>query len=132
MAPGTSARASELPSGDLIPEIVIEYCHNNELKWRTNLVDVEDDLESRLLGAQRSELPFSLTVPGKGLVEGVLWCACRPLADRTNHLNIENVDPNNECTFCGAFHVNCGLLRMVSYRPTIKSESVAVLIVLAL
>ena len=41
--------------------------------WATPLASIADDLESRYLTAAASEFRFTLAVPGKGDVAGVLW-----------------------------------------------------------
>eukprot|EP00892_Ulva_mutabilis_P012666 jgi/Ulvmu1/9772/UM056_0012.1 len=64
---------SKLPTGDLLPTIVVQYCHNAEIVWSRDLRDVQDDLESLYLAAKGDELSFALDVPGKGNVEGTLW-----------------------------------------------------------
>lgn len=63
-----------LPTGDLLPSIVVQYCHNSAMLWSKDLRDVHDDLESQYLAAKGDQLSFSLDVPGKGNVEGTLWC----------------------------------------------------------
>lgn len=64
-----------LPTGDLVPEIVVQLCSESGVLWERNLLDVTDDLESQYLAAKASDFRFTLDVRGKGAVEGVLWCA---------------------------------------------------------
>jgi hypothetical protein len=46
--------------------------------WARQLVQVEDDLESRYLAAQRSKLDFALDVPNHGKPLSVRNRHCRP------------------------------------------------------
>eukprot|EP00798_Chlamydomonas_sp_ICE-L_P006652 gene6652-3314_t len=62
-----------LPSGEPAPNIVIEYLRGTRVMWRRDLADVEDDMETRYLQAARSNFEFTLMVPGRGAIEGVLW-----------------------------------------------------------
>jgi hypothetical protein len=64
-----------LPTGDLLPRITVQSITGSELKWSVDLDTINDDLESRYLQAKGDELHFSFDVPGKGVVDGVLWCA---------------------------------------------------------
>ena len=64
----------QLPTGDLLPTIVVQYCHDSRIMWSRDLRDVDDDLESQYLAAKGDQLQFALDVPGKGNVEGTLWC----------------------------------------------------------
>eukprot|EP00198_Chlamydomonas_reinhardtii_P012225 XP_001701562.1 predicted protein [Chlamydomonas reinhardtii] len=63
----------ELPGGEAMPHIVVEYMVGGRCVWRRPLVEVDDDLETRYVRAAQARLEFSLDVPGKGAVEGVLW-----------------------------------------------------------
>lgn len=66
-------KSSSLPSGQAIPNIMIEHHTEGSDSWEANLADVNDDTESLYLKAQQAQLPFTLTVPGHGTVSGVLW-----------------------------------------------------------
>ena len=44
------------------------------MQWQMDLDAVDDDLESRYLAAKGDEMQFTLEVPGKGVVDGALWC----------------------------------------------------------
>lgn len=70
---GRSTQA-RLPTGDLLPTIVVQYCRDSRILWSRDLRDVDDDLESQYLAAKGDQLSFALDVPGKGNVEGTLWC----------------------------------------------------------
>jgi hypothetical protein len=60
-------RSDRLPNGERIPIVRVErlLC-NGSCCWARQLVEVQDDLESRYLAAQRSKLDFALTVPNHG------------------------------------------------------------------
>lgn len=47
-------------AGNANPEIVIEHIRDGNLAWSRSLADIEDDMQTRYLRAQRSELPFTL------------------------------------------------------------------------
>ena len=64
-----------LPTGDLLPRITVQSVQGAQTVWSMDLDTVEDDLESRYLAAKGDDMHFSLDVPGKGVVDGVLWCA---------------------------------------------------------
>ena len=66
-------KSSTLPSGQSVPDIVIQHAADGAMAWEAHLVDVNDDTESLYLRAQQAQLPFSLTVPDHGVVAGVLW-----------------------------------------------------------
>ncbi|KAG2443092.1 hypothetical protein HYH02_009506 [Chlamydomonas schloesseri] len=72
-AAGDAAGRRELPGGEAMPHIVVEYLVGGRCVWRRPLVEVDDDLETRYVRAAQARLEFSLDVPGKGAVEGVLW-----------------------------------------------------------
>ena len=63
-----------LPTGDLLPRITIQWFKGGNVLWARDLDKVSDDLESQYLAAQGDQLPFVLDVPGRGPVDGVLWC----------------------------------------------------------
>eukprot|EP00775_Hariotina_reticulata_P002831 gene2831-3124_t len=69
----TKSRASQLPNGERIPDIVVERLVGTGVAWRKLLVEVDDDLESCYLAAHRDKMEFVLSVPNHGRVEGVLW-----------------------------------------------------------
>lgn len=60
-------RSDLLPNGERIPNVHVErlLCEGS-CCWSRQLVEVQDDLESRYLAAQRSALEFALTVPNHG------------------------------------------------------------------
>jgi hypothetical protein len=62
-----------LPNGEPLPEVKILHMVSDRLAWAHSLVDVNDDMETRILRTQKAELPFALDVPGKGTVSGVLY-----------------------------------------------------------
>lgn len=63
---GPRRAAGLLPSGEPAPEVVVEFTCGSRLLWRRSLAEVEDDMESMYLRAQRAKLEFSVNVPGKG------------------------------------------------------------------
>jgi hypothetical protein len=65
--PCRSRRSDLLPNGERIPNVRVErlLC-DGACCWTRQLVQVQDDLESRYLAAQRSKLEFALTVPNHG------------------------------------------------------------------
>ncbi|KAK9820414.1 hypothetical protein WJX72_010046 [[Myrmecia] bisecta] len=65
-----AAQAAEGQGG--LPDISVQYIADNQPVWQCQLVAVED-METQYLKAQRAEMSFSLQVPGKGTVSGVLW-----------------------------------------------------------
>jgi hypothetical protein len=65
-----------LPNGERIPDLLVErLLPSGTCCWSKTLVEVEDDLESRYLAAQRSKLEFALTVPNHGACCLLLACA---------------------------------------------------------
>jgi hypothetical protein len=62
-----------LPTGDLLPQITVQSLQGTNILWSVDLRKVADDLESRYLAAKGDELEFTIEVPGKGHVDGVLW-----------------------------------------------------------
>lgn len=60
-------RLDLLPNGERIPNVHVErlLCEGS-CCWSRQLVEVQDDLETRYLAAQRSALEFALTVPNHG------------------------------------------------------------------
>ncbi|KAF8056436.1 SMCHD1 [Scenedesmus sp. PABB004] len=69
----TTSHASQLPNGERVPDIRVERWQGSAGVWARSLVEVDDDLESRYLAAQRASMEFVLSVPNHGKVEGVLW-----------------------------------------------------------
>lgn len=61
-----------LPNGEPLPAIVLQRMADTSVVWERRLTEVEDDMETRMLRAQRAELTFMLQVPDKGFVSGVL------------------------------------------------------------
>ena len=84
---GKAARPTVLPSGQKLPDIVIEHAVEGQPEWYAHLVDVDDDPESLYLRSQQAELQFSLTVPDHGVVSGVLWYF--PYQDDTETMPLE-------------------------------------------
>ncbi|KAL4443930.1 hypothetical protein ABPG75_011667 [Micractinium tetrahymenae] len=73
-AGGSAAmREGRLPNGEPFPDIVLRYQVDSRVVWEQRLAEVEDDMETKLLRAQQAELPFTLQVPDKGIVCGVLY-----------------------------------------------------------
>jgi hypothetical protein len=70
---GAGAAGGLLPNGEPLPDIALQRSADSHLVWRRRLVEVEDDMETRMLRAQRAELPFTLAVADKGTVSGVLY-----------------------------------------------------------
>lgn len=66
-------KPATLPSGQKLPEIIIEHTVEGQPSWFAHLVDVDDDPESLYLRAQQAQMLFTLTVPDHGVVSGVLW-----------------------------------------------------------
>ena len=66
-------KAVTLSSGQQVPDIIIEHIVEGQPAWFANLADVDDDPESLHLRAQQAQLLFTLTVPDRGVVAGVLW-----------------------------------------------------------
>jgi len=64
-----SRRTSEdrLPGGEMLPLITLRHLRGGREVWCQPLVEVDDDLESKYLRAQRAELKFALSVPGRGM-----------------------------------------------------------------
>jgi hypothetical protein len=77
-----------LPTGDLLPKITVQALQGTNVLWSVDLREVTDDLESRYLAAKGDELEFTIEVPGKGHVDGVLWYVASALkilcSDRTD------------------------------------------------
>lgn len=71
--PERMLKPEALPSGQKLPDIVIEHIVEGQPAWYAHLVDVDDDPESLYLRAQQAQLLFTLIVPGHGTVSGVLW-----------------------------------------------------------
>uniref|UniRef100_A0A1D2ABE5 SMCHD1 ribosomal S5 domain-containing protein n=1 Tax=Auxenochlorella protothecoides TaxID=3075 RepID=A0A1D2ABE5_AUXPR len=68
--PGSSGRPSPAPA---CPTISIQCIIGDRILWHRSLHEVDDDLESRMLRGQQAELGFSLHVPDRGIVWGVLY-----------------------------------------------------------
>ncbi len=66
-------KSSTLPTGQAVPDIVIQHNKEGDQSWEARLVDVNDDTESLYLRAQQAQLQFTLSVPDHGTVSGVLW-----------------------------------------------------------
>ncbi|PRW58303.1 Structural maintenance of chromosomes flexible hinge domain-containing 1 [Chlorella sorokiniana] len=66
-------KKERLPNGEPFPEILLRYQVDSRTVWQRRLAEVDDDMETRLLRAQQAELPFTLQVPDKGTVSGVLY-----------------------------------------------------------
>ncbi|GLI61005.1 hypothetical protein VaNZ11_003267, partial [Volvox africanus] len=62
-----------LPGGEIKPIITVEYIAGSREVWQRDLAEVDDDLESRYVRSAKAKMEFELDVPGKGIVEGVLW-----------------------------------------------------------
>lgn len=62
-----------LPNGEPLPNIVLRHALDSRVLWERKLTEVDDDLETRMLRAHKSEFTFSLKVPEKGIVNGVLY-----------------------------------------------------------
>ena len=62
-----------LPNGEPLPCIALRHASDARVLWQRSLVDVDDDLETRILRAHKSEFQFSLSVPDRGTVSGVLY-----------------------------------------------------------
>lgn len=62
---GNTASGGLLPNGEPLPNITLEYLTEGRSMWKRRLVEVDDDLETRMLRAQKSELQFTLEVPNK-------------------------------------------------------------------
>jgi structural maintenance of chromosomes flexible hinge domain-containing protein 1 len=67
------AAPTVLPNGEPLPNIVLRHALDSRVLWERKLMEVDDDLETRMLRAHKSEFTFSLTVPEKGTVNGVLY-----------------------------------------------------------
>lgn len=73
-SPGRPKKKSTmLPTGQAVPDIVIQHVMEGDDTWEARLVDVNDDTESLYLRAQQAQLQFTLAVPDHGTVSGVLW-----------------------------------------------------------
>jgi len=82
-----------LPNGERIPNVRVErLLASGVCCWSRLLVEVEDDLESRYLAAQRSKLEFALTVPNHGalfVAPTAINCFCWGLsATRRLHVSL--------------------------------------------
>ena len=62
-----------LPTGQAVPDIIIQHIVDGNGAWLAHLADVNDDTESLYLQAQKAQFHFTLTVPDHGVVSGVLW-----------------------------------------------------------
>ncbi len=62
-----------LPNGEPLPNIMLRHALDSRILWEKKLTEVDDDLETRMLRAHKSEFTFSLEVPEKGIVNGVLY-----------------------------------------------------------
>lgn len=71
-----TSHAAELPNGEKVPDVIVERLQWSAQCWQENLVEVRDDLESKYLKAQRSQLEFELTVPNYGELQynSAAWC----------------------------------------------------------
>lgn len=74
---GGAGAGGALPSGEPLPDIALQRLPaaggGAAPVWRRRLAEVDDDLETRMLRAQRAELAFTLAVPDRGTVAGVLY-----------------------------------------------------------
>lgn len=70
------SHACELPNGEKVPDLIVERLQGAATCWRRTLVEVDDDLESRYLRAQRSTLDFELLVPNHGEIACRMLVAC--------------------------------------------------------
>lgn len=77
----STSRAEVLPTGERVPEIIVEHVSAGSLTWRRNLAEVDDDMESKYLKAQRSQMEFAMVVPnmGKPVQGAVLVAGCQLL-----------------------------------------------------
>eukprot|EP00884_Botryococcus_braunii_P005311 jgi/Botrbrau1/14781/Bobra.0284s0014.2 len=73
MAPTGESQGRQDEEKSHIPSILLECWSGGKLCWKRLLNDIDDDMESLYLKAKKSEFEFTLDVPGKGLVGGVLW-----------------------------------------------------------
>jgi structural maintenance of chromosomes flexible hinge domain-containing protein 1 len=62
-----------LPNGEPLPRISLRRCVDLKVLWERSLAEVDEDFETRILRGQRSELSFTLGVPQRGVVTGVLY-----------------------------------------------------------
>lgn len=67
------AAPTVLPNGEPLPNIVLRHAVDSRVLWERKLTEVDDDLETRMLRAHKDEFPFTLEVPEKGIVNGVLY-----------------------------------------------------------
>lgn len=72
-APDSSSPIRTLPNGEPLPMIVLRHALDARVLWERSLTEVDDDLETRMLRAHKSEFPFTLQVAEKGTVSGVLY-----------------------------------------------------------
>ena len=63
----------KLPDGSALPEIQVETHIEGRLLFKTTLAEIEDDSLSVHLKSQRAEFLFSLEVPQRGCVDGILY-----------------------------------------------------------
>ena len=73
---GTESQACKLcklPDGSALPNITLESYRDNRRLCSIQLCDVEDDVMTTHLKSQRSEFSFSMEVPTRGRVDGVLY-----------------------------------------------------------
>ena len=64
---------TKLPDGSALPEIQVESYCEGRLIFKKNLYDVDDDSVSSHLKSQKDEFLFSLEVPERGCVDGILY-----------------------------------------------------------
>ena len=69
----SSAPSRTLPNGEPLPLIVLRHALDARMLWERSLTEVDDDLETRMLRAHKAEFPFTLQVPDRGTVSGVLY-----------------------------------------------------------
>lgn len=62
-----------LPNGEPLPHIVVRRFMDTKLSWEHSLMSIDDDMETLILRGQKSELDFSMDVPGKGVISGVIY-----------------------------------------------------------
>eukprot|EP00873_Tetraselmis_striata_P024857 jgi/Tetstr1/445121/TSEL_032919.t1 len=74
---GASQQSRALPGGQLLPHITLQYVHYSRdletVLWTQDLKEVDTDMESLYLRKKKAEFKFSLHVPDKGVVDGVLY-----------------------------------------------------------
>jgi hypothetical protein len=87
---------------------------DSRLVWERRLAEVEDDMETRLLRAQQAELPFTLQVPQRGTVCGVLYYF--PYQDGAESAPLEN--PLTSCKPASSPVQQFGAARATQQGPT--------------